>query len=289
MSAVRVRVGAVDIMLRTELPEVREEFSRLYPVAASGPVDDRTIRVEVRRTRSWLPGPRRYAVSRDGETTIASCRSSEVLPHLEWAINAGVIARHAEFLQIHAAAFARAGQGMIIAGRSGAGKSTLAAALLARGWEYRSDEFALIDRKTARLDAFPKALNIKAGAFELVEGLSLGLICQRKYVRALKGRLGFIAAPRRCEPYPPVPVRYVLFTRHTPGTEPRLRRISPARAVITLLGHTINAEEVESDAIALLTRVTRGAQCFRLDAGALEPTCRLLERLVAASGAAPAA
>ncbi len=276
------RIDDISVTVRSELPEVADDFAALYRGYGRGcPGSRRTIHMEVRRTgRTWL-GRSRYLVFGDGEGIGRERRREDVLPFLEWGINWQLIATHSEFLQLHAAAMVRDGQGVIFAGASGCGKSTLVAGLLGRGWKYLSDEFALIDPNTLDLRPFPKAVCVKAGAFEIVQRLNLPFAGPRCYVKGIKGKVGYI------NPYDiapdaipgPAPVRFVIFPKYLEGCAARLRPVARARAAFMLAGSGLNRDVFADRALSILADVARGAECFSLECGSIDETCDLLEAL----------
>jgi len=66
-----------------------------------------------------------------------------------------LMAARSDLLWIHGGVAARGGRATLLCGHSGAGKSTLVADLLARGWTYFSDEFAVVDPCNATVFPFP--------------------------------------------------------------------------------------------------------------------------------------
>jgi len=238
-AGIHFRIGRISISVRSELEDVLEDFALLYDSCrGSRTAADRTIHMDVRASKRSALGGKRFAVFGDGEQLFTSRRRDEVLPYLEWGINWRVIATRGEYLQLHAATLAYDGQAVVFAGPSGTGKSTLAAGLLARGWSYLSDEFALVDPDTLHVPPFPKALCIKAGSFDLVERLHLPLWRRRHYVKAFKGPVGYIRAQdvaRQAETSPR-PIRLVVFPRYAEGGEPRLYPVPRARAAFSLAG-----------------------------------------------------
>jgi HprK-related kinase A len=238
--------------------------------------------MEVRESRRSILRARRFTVFGDGHVMFKDCRAEEVLPYLEWGISWRLTECLPQFLQIHAAVLARSGQGIILAGISGAGKSTLAAGLLARRWRYLSDEFALIEPNTLRVHAFPKALCIKSGSFGVVEELGLPLWRRRTYFKARKGRVGYInpAETGAGVDSRPTPVRLVVFPRYLENVSPRLRPMSRAEAAFQLASCAFNRNTHGQQTLSILSRLLRRAECYRLDAGPIRETCRLLDSLV---------
>ncbi len=277
------RIGEMTVSLRSDLDEVMADFAGLYgPCRQDEPAGQDVIRIEVRQHHRSFLRRAQYVICGDGKELWTARRPKEVLPYVEWGINWRVIDTRADYLQLHAATMARSGCGVILAAKSGCGKSTLAAGLLSRGWGYLSDEIALIHPETLHIHGFPKAVCIKYGAFDLIERLNLPLWRRRHYVKALKGRVGYVS-PHELGPQAvgqPCPVRYVIFPKYTEGSTPRLYEISRAEAVYALAEIALNRQAFGHRAVPILGEVVRGAACFGLDAGPIDETCDLLESLL---------
>ncbi len=274
------RIGEMDVALRSEFDEAREDFASLYQhcrYEGDEPADP--IRIEIRRGRRSLLGRRRHVIYGDGKPLWTARRANEVLPYVEWGINWRVIARRRDYLQLHAAALTRAGDGVVFAARSGAGKSTLAAGLLSRGWRYLSDEFALIDPEHLHVHTFPKALCIKHGSFDVIDRLGLPLWRHRHYVKVLKGRVGYLrphdlgtdvvgeASPVRC----------VVFPRYVEGGGPEVRSLNRAEAAFALTELAFNRRDFGHRTVSIVSDLVRGARCVALEYGSIDEASELLE------------
>lgn len=280
--AVRFAIGEVTVHVSSDLPEVIEDLAALYPVRPGHGGLNTVIRMEVRVVRRSLLARPEYVVFGDGERLWSTTRRREVLPYVEWGINWRLIQARTDCLQLHAATLSCDGTGVILAADSGSGKSTLAAGLIARGWQYLSDEFALIDPETLYLHPFPKALCIKSGAFDIVEGLGLPLWRDRHYVKALKGRVGYVS-PHAVGPEtisPPCRVGLVIFPTYVRGAEPRLVALPRAQAAMALAAQTFNRQPFGPQTAGILSRLVRSARCFHLQSGELASTCELLQGLL---------
>lgn len=284
---VHLRIGVVDVTVWSDLPEVLDDLEAIYSEAvcrgslqAGRPVVNITVEA---RKRSLL-ARREYAVAGDGQELWSTSKINEVLPYVEWGINWRVIATRPEYLQIHAATLSRNGHGLIMAAESGFGKTTLAAGLLARGWEYLSDEFALIDPDDLRIHPFPKALCVKNGSFPVMERLGLPLWRQRHYVKALKGEVGYVnpLAGGKTVAAEPCQVRLIVFPRYAENARPRLYPISRAQAAFELARHALNRNVHGARAASILSELARGARCYALDSGPIDETCDEVDRLVGA-------
>jgi len=279
-------VGPVRIELRSDLSDVVEDLAVLYRGCRhTAAAADRVIRMEVRAAARTRWGVKRYAILGDGKEIFGGLRPEEVLPYLEWGINHRVIATCSEYLQLHAATLAHAGGGVMLVGESGCGKSTLTVGLAARGWGYLSDEFALIAPDTLHVHPFPKALCIKAGSFDVVRRLGLPLWRRRPYVKALKGKVGYVSPLDVNAETSAFPIRLIVFPRYTGVGRTALYPISRGRAAFSLAANAFNRHLFGDRLVPLLAEVVRNAACVALEPGGMDETCDLLESLVSSQRA----
>ena len=182
-------IGDFRVSLYSDLRQVLDDFLAIYPQQPlDNTLSDRTIRLEVRRAGRSTMGRALYRVTADGHEIGGRYPSNGVFPLVEWGINLRIMATRCEFVQLHAASMVFRGNGFVFAGDSGCGKSTLAATLLAHGWQYLCDEFALVDADSLLLNPFPKALCIKAGSYPVIRKLGLPFARRRDYVNAADRR-----------------------------------------------------------------------------------------------------
>ena len=276
----RFRIGEISVSVSSDSGRVLDDFSALYDGFQSHRArDERDIHMRVAAGSKNPLSRARHHVFGDGEELFTGRRRAELLPYLEWGVNWRVIARREDFLQVHAAVLSRGSGAALFVGDSGVGKSTLAAGLIARGWRYLSDEFALIHPGTLRVHAFPKALCVKQGSFKTVAGLGFPIWRRGHYVKAFKGPVGYvrIADISSQVELGSLPVRCVVFPHYACGQEPRIRPIPRASAAFLLAGHSFNRNFFGDRTIPILSRVVRGARCVRLDSSDLERTCNLIE------------
>lgn len=273
-------IGEIDVELRCQSAPVARDFLRLYEPYRRTQPEASAVRVEVRDERRfrWQRGP--YALYGRSGKGVRLDRRYEVLPHLEWLINWEVIQQRSDFLQLHAASLQRDGRGLVLPANTGCGKTTLAAALLARGWSYFSDEFALLDPQTLALRPFPRALCIKEPGFAVIDRLALRMERKTPYQKVTKGRVAYLN-PLDIRPgmvAQPAPVRWIVFPRYAAGAAPLLSPMSPAEAAYEATRQCFNFPVYRGRAVALLARLAQAAECYRLIAGDVDETCDLLER-----------
>ncbi len=294
-ATVRFEIGEIGVELRSGSRAIVREFLGLYepyllalePACRDKNVlaghretpEPNLVSVEVRDERRfpWQRGP--YALRGESGKGIRLERRFEVLPHLEWLINWEVIQHRNEFLQLHAASLSREGLGLVMPGHTGSGKTTLTAALLARGWSYYCDEFALIHPETLALHPFPRALCIKEPGFEVVDRLALRLERKTPYQKVTKGRVAYLNPLdiRTDIVSRPAPVRWMVFPRYAAGATPTLKPMSPAQAAYEAARQCFNFPVYRGRAVALLAAIVRSAACYQLISGEIEATCDLLD------------
>ena len=143
------------------------------------------------------------------------------------------------------------------------------------------DEFALIDPDTLHVHPFPKALCIKAGAFDLVQRLKLPVWRRRHYVKAFKGQVGYVKVRDvgRQVATSPCPIRIVIFPKYAEGRDAYLYSISRAQAAFSLTTYAFNRNAIGGQTISILSQVVRTAKCFGLESGPIDETCDLIESL----------
>jgi hypothetical protein len=279
-----IRIGEIQVRLSGD-PTIAQEFATIYSRYPGLDPRHPTISMNVRKHRPSFWGNSLYSITGDAVSIGPDRVRSEAIPALEWAINARVIATRNDFVLLHAASLVHpSGGGIVLAGASGCGKSTLAMGLLARGWSYLCDEFALVRPQTGCLHPFPKALCIKAGSFHLARDLKLGLSGRSYYVKGLKGPVGYInPITSHARIGRPALVRLIVFPRFAGEAEPRASALSTSKAMFGLIGALLNSGAVGPGAADILFRLAAGAACFSLRSGSLPQTCDLLERLMTES------
>ena len=279
------RIGVVPLSLRCECPRIAGDFHRLYsPYEVSWP-DRASFQVEVRIRRSRLLR-RYYHVLVNGHPQCVLRQASSVLPHLEWALNVAVARYLPDYYQVHAAVVCRGGAGVILPGSPGSGKSTLAAGLLARGWKYLSDEFALIEPESRLLMPYPKAICVKAGSFNVLGELGLPLDLDRILHKGAKGPVSLLdpLAVRGDAVAACSRPRFIVFPRYVPGASPSIEPMRPARAAFELIQVSFNFAKFRRAGFALVAALCRRADCLSLTCGDLGATCVLLEACVTRLG-----
>jgi hypothetical protein len=104
-----------------------------------------------------VPGAARYLVEEGRRVTVdpSGAAPSEAIARFFCLAPLAALHYQQGRCAAHAAAAAKGGRAVVIAGDSGAGKSTLGAGLLARGWRMIADEVTVIDLDDSSAPGMP--------------------------------------------------------------------------------------------------------------------------------------
>jgi hypothetical protein len=212
------------IGIRVNQPEVLKRLPLLLPPGwkmTSAPSVDRIYSLWVGRTdRSSrvLQSNVLYA----GAAPLAQAPElDEILVRLEADLELLVAETAPRRVFVHAGAVGWCGRAILLPGRSFSGKSTLVEALVRAGATYYSDEYAVLDAR-GRVHPYPKPLSLREAG---------GQSTRRCTAEALGGRTGS----------GPLPVGLIAFCEYRPAGRWRPRWLTPGRAALALLAHTVPA------------------------------------------------
>lgn len=183
---------------------------------------------------------------------------------------------------IHASAVMAGDIGILMPGRSGAGKTSLAAALSRSGFAYVTDETAVIDVETVRLQPYARPFRFKPGgfraAFPNVEPPSRILpVPTDRFFHVLPEELGenVSIAKAGCD------VGLVVLLTRT--GDPGVQRISRAGALAELSRLCFGFRHHGAAWLPALARLIKATETFRLTSRSVEHGVSEIERLVGAT------
>lgn len=137
----------------------------LCPVLAhleTGREEPNSCRLDLRQTADGV-----YLLQ-DGHPLGFCATNDGLVPMVQGNIGLLALRRYPYLMALHSAGLATPDGVLLIAGSSGSGKTTLAAALLASGWGYLSDDTILLRPHTLDAVGVPYSLGIKASAWSLL-------------------------------------------------------------------------------------------------------------------------
>ncbi len=146
---------------------------------------------------------------------------AQAYPVLEWGMNWCVAAFDYNHFIVHAAVLEKDGKAIIFPATPGSGKSTLSAYLSQSGWNLYSDEMAIIDLNSNRVNPVFRPVSLKNNSIELLKQWFPDIVCTDTAKGTQKGDVALF----RCiswEQYQqlePVEVVGVVFPKYKAGAE----------------------------------------------------------------------
>jgi len=167
------------------------------------------------------------------QTSVAAIFLERVLEHLIHSCTGGIL--------LHAAAVARDGKALVLAGKTGAGKTTLATRLVCRGFDYLTDELLHIDTQAMCVSGFARPLHLK----EPARALFAGVIDVNGGDAIMASPLGTHVSPARLGARVARLARpcALVLPAYRAGAPLDLRPLPKAHAATRLMGCLVNARE----------------------------------------------
>jgi len=200
-----------------------------------------------------------FVLHRNGEelSGTSSTDVDLVLEMLDSQIRLYLGTRAPETIFIHAGVVAHNGKAIVIPATSFAGKTTLVAALVKRGAEYYSDEFAVIARD-GRVLPYAKPLSLR---------LREGWTDQTDHpVETIGGKAG----------EGPIPVGLIVATIYKPGAKWNPKRLSSGAGALQLLANAVPAQERPREVMDAITKASSDAIVLEGDRGEADEVAPLL-------------
>jgi len=215
-------------------------------------------------------GSKGYVLAVHDGTEVPCENLYDILFNLDKWLTLDVQKRRPDLLFIHAAALEFAGKGCLLVAPSGAGKSTTAWALLHHGFNYLSDEHAVINRNTLQLEPYPRALWLRRAPPEYPLPEVILRTSRSIHVPALALPAGTVARP--------VPLHTVYFMAYDPqASAPELQSISRAQASARFLSQAMHLQALNASHLQTMVDITTACQPVSLLTADLPATCKLIQ------------
>ncbi len=202
---------------------------------------------------------------------VTPCRDLyNVLYYLDKWLTYDVQKLRPDLLFVHAAALEYAGNACLLVAPSGAGKSTTTWGLLHHGFNYLSDEHAVIDLQSRRVEPYPRALWLRQSppAYRLPEVV----LRTSQSIHVPTVSLPAFAIAKS------IPLRTVYFLRHDPtAAGPSIRPISHAQASAHIFSQALHLNTVNTASLTSVVQLMATCQHFEVVTADLIPACELLQ------------
>ena len=214
----RHRIILTGRSIQCDLGDARqaEDFQRLF-----GHLEDTCPPVKADLSLAVTTAGQRFNVYFNGRLHQGNVTSNEVMPMLVSAIFMAAAKSLTDKTVLHAAVLVKNARAILLPAFSGKGKSTLALLLTAHGWEFFSDELALIDSHTLQVHPFPFPFTIKTGTFDTLKQCFPHLAESPTYTREDGKQVKYFNPDSEKKRGEPAPIEAILFPgyeRHANGS-----------------------------------------------------------------------
>ncbi len=234
-----------------------------YPAAERIP--HFTVRLEARR---WWRRFMRPSIEVRGDYTLpeaAPLPLSQGLIAAEMAMNLQMALGERHYLLLHAATVAKGDRALILTGESGSGKSTLSALLMAQGWRFLGDEFALIDPKTGLAMPFPRPISLKNASVGVLERALPAATWGPWQRNTPKGDIRHLVPDAAALAAMHTPARPALIVFPTFGAASDTRPVSQEEVFVRLTQASTNYTALGEQGFLALSRLVRSVPAHAID------------------------
>jgi hypothetical protein len=254
-----------NLTLCITIPDARalRVVARLLCPFRCRPMDAVTHRIDIRSNRT-VRGARTVDIVINDEVRHRRIKRGELVPYLEWVVNALIVQTQGGNGQalIHAAVAARGATGVMICGKGGCGKSSLSLALLRRRYRYLTDEIACWDFNQEKILAYPKAITLKEYGYERFRQARIRLPVMWRG-RAFGEKLWYIS-PKPHADLRPVNVRLMIFPIFRASATMQLRPLSKGRAITFLHRQRFDGNGFGRQDFESMTDLVKHAPAYQL-------------------------
>lgn len=217
-----------------------------------------------------------FSVLADHEAPVRNITRGDLATFVMEAVVRDVVTDLRSAGAIHAGAVSWNAQAVLIAGPSGSGKSSLTSWLANRGFQYLTDEVALLvdDRKIV---GFPRSIVLKPGSAERVAEFS-----SFRGARSVAAGTHTLIHPNGAGPAPqfPLPCGLIVFPEFVSGSDLLAQSLTPAQTAMRLIGCNLNARNLPDGGFRALSDLARSTPALTLKYGAFEQLEDVLDAFV---------
>ncbi|MFQ6028231.1 MAG: hypothetical protein ACE5Q6_12125 [Dehalococcoidia bacterium] len=253
------------------------------PIAAPYADEGRaTVEYQVHMGYTDPEDPEPNTVTRNGELIHRASARCHLQAFMERSITRELTRHVPPHHLVHAGAAVKDGHGILLPARSRSGKSTLLAALALSGFDYYSDEIAILTPE-GRLLPFPKAATLRGPGWQALNAR----FPETKafvYTPECEGKLRHLAAPSSTPTTLDrlaCPVDIIAFPCYDPDQASSLQPLPTAMALGRLARQSLNLSLLGKPGMDALFNLVQNAQCYDFFTNDLAQAVSLLEEKLA--------
>lgn len=259
--------------------DVRQMFGA--HVAEYGGPARRIITVE-------LDDENRYTVADSIDTRDGGLARHDVPTFLMEAVVRCLVYDNETTVALHAGVVSKSGRAILVAGESGAGKSSLIAWLVEYGFDYLTDEIAILKDQRSEVGGLRRAIVLKPGSMEIVQNFDV--FRRMKPVVAGRHRMLMPEGAGQADPDPAAKCGLIIFPKFAAGSEMQIEPLTAAQSGLKLVSCNINARNFPDGGFRAVSALARQAPAVTLKYGNYDQLPGMIEALaqVALDSALPA-
>lgn len=252
--------------IETNCSGIRDVIGAICPVPfPSVRTHPNTVDVAFRADQSETNGNGVTYTILEGDVLLATLPAfSDAITYLEYLINSRALSAIGDQLVFHAGVVRRLEGAILFPASSRAGKSTLIAALCQSGFEYVSDELAIVDPVSRLVTPYLKAIRLRDGGWDALTAWTCVPRSCSTTVGTGSSTIRHFFPADFTPPDAQVPVRWICLPRREPGADASLNRLSRPAAFTELARHSLTLREHGPRAVDALARLVEGADCYSL-------------------------
>jgi hypothetical protein len=199
-------------------------------------------------------------------------------PVVKWLVWEAAVNSHRFFLDIHAGVVGDGNSVTLLPAAAGSGKSSLTAALSRAGFDYFSDEIALLEEPALTVRPIPLAVCVKSTGWDLLAPFFPEVRSLKSHHRADNKIVRYVPPPpfiNGSDAGRTYPVRRIIFPRYRPGVETTLKPVTRVEALQRLMGECLVVPvPLTLRRITRLVRWIKQIDCYELPMSSLDEAVR---------------
>jgi len=198
----------------------------------------------------------------------------EFISYIEWAIIDTALEKMEGFYQIHGGAVVKNNSGLILPAAHGSGKTTLTVGLAMNGFQCFSDDIALIEIPSLKLNPFPRNIFITGEKKAVFDKYGYKLPLRKSEWMDYGGWDFIFNAHGGC-----FPVDFIVFPEYNPALKTELKEISSGKAMFKIIRESFNFHKFREKGIDIAYNLIERAECFKLTVNDLNEAVEIISDL----------
>lgn len=222
-------------------------------------------------------------VYHDGVPFVRCAGIDHLAPCIKCLVWQFTVNNYSFFLDIHAAVVGNGEKCFLFPGAPRSGKSSLTAALARAGFQYFSDEVALLEEATLNVRPVPLGLCVKSTGWDLLAPLYPQLSDLRIHHRGDGKKVRYLPPPATATATAPdegCPVGFIVFPKYSPDVRTSLLPIDKVTALHRLMEDCVVVpEDLDADKVAALVEWIKSVDCYEMPISSLNEAVELVRGL----------